>query len=96
MVRAARDHGTRGDMLVSLVPGYRRVRVLHRLDHGRPDIPVTMACLLLDVIDRLRAFGGGDERDVAHLRSALIAGLDSEAPVWAKLLASAMRRPLRG
>ena len=70
-------------MLVSLVPAYRRVRVLNRLSHGRPDIPVPMACLLLDVLDRLRAFGGEDARDATALRAYLSKLLVRDAPVWA-------------
>ena len=92
VVQAPREHGARGDMLVSLVPAYRRVRVINRLDRGRPEIPVPMACLLLDVLDRLRAFGGGDPRDAAALRSSLSRRLTHDAPVWAALLAGAMRR----
>ena len=95
VVRAPRDRGARGDMLVSLVPAYRRIRVLNRLDRGRVDIPVPMACLLLDVLDRLRAFGGWDPRDAATLRSSLLKLLGQGAPVWANLLAVAMRRALR-
>jgi hypothetical protein len=95
VVRAPRERGARGDMLVSLVPAYRRVRVLNRLERGGIDIPVPMACLLLDVLDRMHAFDGSDPRDGANLRSSLLNRMAHDAPVWGNLLAAAMRRSLR-
>ncbi len=61
MVRAPREHGAAGDMLVSLVPGVPpgAGRSMHAGSWRVAAVPALDRCLLLDVLDRLRAFGAG-------------------------------------
>ena len=92
VVRAPGDRGSHGDVMVSLAPAERRRQALAGLDLRSVHVAPPMACLLLDVLDRLRAFGDGDPVDVTDLRSRLMGLLDQDAPIWANLLAGALRR----
>jgi len=93
VVRAPRRAGTSGDVLIAAASAARRQRALADPAAWLGDVSPAIACLLIDVLDRLESFDADADGSV-DVEAALLARLDDDphGPAWATLLAGAMRR----
>ena len=93
VVRAPRRAGRSGDVLIAAASAARRQRALADPAAWVGDVPPAIACLLMDVLDRLDSFDA-DPAGAVDVQAALLARLDddSRGPAWASLLRGAMRR----
>jgi hypothetical protein len=80
-------------VLIAVASAARRASVLADAAAWLGDVPPVIACLLIDVLDRLDSFDSDLVTD-ADVQAALLARLhdDLHGSAWANLLAGAMRR----